>query len=171
MPNLWRAPLAPCGPVEAPDGTTWEIRFHRPQTAPFEIRGGRSFPWTGSQAISLASLPEAASQRGTLVDRRQRDCHRPGEEQPPDSHPGRNGALRPLRHGTRDLSIRSSSRRNGGAVVLSRSQEASPSLPAWVLGMPAGIAVRIRGSRPAPGRLRRGEHWCGRASGLRYPRE
>ncbi len=45
----------------------WEIVLSQPKSVPFEIRATRKNPLTKDQAISLASLPEASSQRATLV--------------------------------------------------------------------------------------------------------
>ena len=47
----------------------WEIPLRRPRRAPFEIAATRETTGTGAQPLSLASLPEAGSQRGTLVIR------------------------------------------------------------------------------------------------------
>jgi len=49
---------------------TWELALRRPRSAPLEIHGTREVPTASSpQAISLAALPEASSQRATLVVR------------------------------------------------------------------------------------------------------
>ncbi|HEY4759814.1 MAG TPA: hypothetical protein VIH42_04465, partial [Thermoguttaceae bacterium] len=48
-------------------GDTWELTLPRPQSTPFEIHGRRETALNGSTAVCLASLPEATSQRGTLV--------------------------------------------------------------------------------------------------------
>jgi hypothetical protein len=68
----WAARLLP-GPAaetaEAAAGETWEIAWKRPQREPFELRASRTTPLAGEQPISLAALPEAASQRGALVVR------------------------------------------------------------------------------------------------------
>lgn len=50
-----------------PPSETWEVSLRRPQTGPFELRGVRSVPFQGPLPISLATLPEAKSQRGTIV--------------------------------------------------------------------------------------------------------
>ncbi len=50
-------------------GEAWELTLRLPRTAPFEIRADRSFPFTGQVPLSLASLPEASTQRGTLTIR------------------------------------------------------------------------------------------------------
>ena len=55
------------GSEPAADGEIWEIRLRRPRSERFEIRARRTCKLTDRQAVSLASLPEAASQRGTLV--------------------------------------------------------------------------------------------------------
>ena len=52
-----------------PAGETWELTFHKPRSTPFEIIGMREVPFSGSQAVCLASLPEVADQHGTLVIR------------------------------------------------------------------------------------------------------
>lgn len=46
---------------------TWEVNLRRPQNGPIELRAVRSVPFDGPQPLSLATLPEARSQRGTLV--------------------------------------------------------------------------------------------------------
>jgi len=51
------------------DQETWEITLPRPQSAPFRVRGTRDLALAGPQTVSLASLPEAVSQRATLVVR------------------------------------------------------------------------------------------------------
>lgn len=53
----------------ASGGETWEIRLHRPRSVPFQIRAARTTQLTERQAVSLASLPEASVQRGTVVVR------------------------------------------------------------------------------------------------------
>lgn len=45
----------------------WEIMLPQPKSVPFEIRATRKNPLTKEQPVSLASLPEASSQRATLV--------------------------------------------------------------------------------------------------------
>lgn len=50
-------------------GETWEISLGRPRTSPFEIRANRAGLLIGQQSLSLASVPEAGSQRGSLVIR------------------------------------------------------------------------------------------------------
>jgi len=51
------------------DQETWEVTLPRPQSEPFRIRGTRDLALAGPLAVSLASLPEAVSQRATLVVR------------------------------------------------------------------------------------------------------
>jgi hypothetical protein len=46
---------------------TWEITLQHPQNLPFEIRARRTGKLTKKEPLSLASLPEATSQRATLV--------------------------------------------------------------------------------------------------------
>ena len=46
---------------------TWEIRLRQPRSVPFEIRASRTSGLTAEEAVSLASLPEAANQQATLV--------------------------------------------------------------------------------------------------------
>jgi len=53
----------------ASGGETWEIRLDRPRSVPFQIRAVRTTQLTERQAVSLASLPEASVQRGTVVVR------------------------------------------------------------------------------------------------------
>lgn len=50
-------------------GETWEINLGRPRTSPFELRANRAGLLIGQQSLSLASVPEAGSQRGSLVIR------------------------------------------------------------------------------------------------------
>ena len=52
-----------------PDGERWEIRLHRPRSAPFEIRASRTSNLADREAVSLASLPEAAVEEGTVAIR------------------------------------------------------------------------------------------------------
>ena len=47
-------------------GESYTLTFRRPRSVPFEIRATRTIPWTGPVSVALASLREAASQRGTL---------------------------------------------------------------------------------------------------------
>jgi hypothetical protein len=49
---------------------TWEIVLSRPQNRPFELHGSRETVFAGPRPLSLASLPEASRQNGTLVIRR-----------------------------------------------------------------------------------------------------
>ncbi len=51
-----------------PEGETWELTF-RSRSVPFEIHAVRRSPFGGEEAISLASLPKATRQEGTLVVR------------------------------------------------------------------------------------------------------
>ncbi len=53
----------------APGGEVWEITLRLPRSGPFEIRGVRTVALTGKTPLSLASLPDAASCRGTLAVR------------------------------------------------------------------------------------------------------
>ncbi len=48
-------------------GETWELTFHRPRSAAFEIHGTWEAAFSGAQAVCLASLPEAGIQHGTLA--------------------------------------------------------------------------------------------------------
>ncbi|MGA2799604.1 MAG: hypothetical protein ABSE63_18635, partial [Thermoguttaceae bacterium] len=50
-------------------GEIWELTLRRPLSAPFEIHGTREAAFGDRQAVCLASLPEAGSQRGTLIIR------------------------------------------------------------------------------------------------------
>ena len=63
------SPAGEQGSPSASEGETWEIRLHRPRSVPFQIRAGRTTQLTERQAVSLASLPEASVQRGTVVVR------------------------------------------------------------------------------------------------------
>jgi hypothetical protein len=58
-------PAWPAGAGSADE--IWEITLQQPQSIPFEIRARRTSPLAAKQPISLASLPDAASQRATLV--------------------------------------------------------------------------------------------------------
>ncbi|NQT12077.1 MAG: hypothetical protein HQ582_04985, partial [Planctomycetes bacterium] len=57
------------GSTAEPDKERWEIRLHRPRSAPFEIRASRTTKLADGEAVSLASLPEAAVEQGTVVIR------------------------------------------------------------------------------------------------------
>jgi hypothetical protein len=47
---------------------TWELTLHHPQTSPFELAAWRETPLSALPAVaSLASLPDAAEQQGTVV--------------------------------------------------------------------------------------------------------
>lgn len=48
-------------------GETWEITLRRPRTLRFELRAVRASPLSDKQPLCLASLPEAAAERATLV--------------------------------------------------------------------------------------------------------
>jgi hypothetical protein len=52
---------------EENDGEVWEIVLQQPKSDPFEIRASRRTVLAEKQPISLASFPEASSQRATLV--------------------------------------------------------------------------------------------------------
>ena len=47
----------------------WEIVLRRPHSDPFEIHGIRGITFSSPEAVSLASLPEATAQSGTLAIR------------------------------------------------------------------------------------------------------
>jgi len=51
---------------ETSRGEEYEIVFRRPRTAPFEFRATRTLPLLSPLALSLAALPEAARQSGTV---------------------------------------------------------------------------------------------------------
>ncbi len=51
----------------ATDGETWEVRLRSPQRQPFEIWAQRETPFESQLPLSLASLPEAGSQKGNIV--------------------------------------------------------------------------------------------------------
>ncbi|MBN2473676.1 MAG: hypothetical protein JXB62_03635 [Pirellulales bacterium] len=53
----------------APEGETWELTLNRSRSQPFELRAVRESELSARQPVSLAWLPEAAEQRGTLVVR------------------------------------------------------------------------------------------------------
>ena len=67
-PPLVRAYRSTGRPKKAA-GQTWEILLRRPRSESFGVRASHTQPLTGSQAISLASLPGATLQQGTLVIR------------------------------------------------------------------------------------------------------
>ncbi len=48
---------------------SWEIAFRSPRNSPIEIRASRAMNFSGDVPVSLASLPDAARQEGTLVIR------------------------------------------------------------------------------------------------------
>jgi hypothetical protein len=50
-------------------GEAWELTLRLPRTGPFEVRAVRTIPFEGLLPLSLASLPEASSQRGTVAVR------------------------------------------------------------------------------------------------------
>ncbi len=50
-------------------GEAWELTLRLPRSGPFEIRVVRSSPFADRLPLSLASLPEASTQRGTLTIR------------------------------------------------------------------------------------------------------
>lgn len=52
---------------QAGPGETFEIVFRRARSAPFELRARRVVPLAHEQEISLACLPQAASQQGTVL--------------------------------------------------------------------------------------------------------
>lgn len=52
------------------DVETWELSFRRPKNAPLEIRAIREIKMDKPLPVSLASLPDAAPQRATLIVRR-----------------------------------------------------------------------------------------------------
>ncbi|MGQ9576098.1 MAG: hypothetical protein ACUVUC_12345 [Thermoguttaceae bacterium] len=52
---------------DRPECETWEIRLPRARSGPFELQAARSSPFTGPMGVSLACLPGAASQQGTLL--------------------------------------------------------------------------------------------------------
>jgi hypothetical protein len=47
----------------------WELVLHRPSAEPFVIHGTRRSPLDGQQGLSLAALPEASTQQGSLAVR------------------------------------------------------------------------------------------------------
>ncbi|HUY37050.1 MAG TPA: hypothetical protein VMV69_30305 [Pirellulales bacterium] len=50
-------------------GETWEVTLAAPRTAAFELQAARATPLTAELPISLAALPEADAQHGTVVVR------------------------------------------------------------------------------------------------------
>ncbi len=48
-------------------GETWELVFRQPRDTPFEVHASRTTSMIAPQSIALASLPEAATQIGTLA--------------------------------------------------------------------------------------------------------
>ncbi len=50
-----------------PQTQIWEITFSRPKSVPFELRAARTSPLAEATPISLACVPEAGSQRGTVL--------------------------------------------------------------------------------------------------------
>ena len=57
------------GPASPTGDETWELTLRRPRSSPFEIRAVRESKLVKSQPVSLASLPDAASQQATVVVR------------------------------------------------------------------------------------------------------
>ena len=53
--------------AEETEGEIWEIVLQQPKSEPFEIRASRKSPLAKEGPISLAALPEASSQRATLL--------------------------------------------------------------------------------------------------------
>jgi hypothetical protein len=51
----------------AADGEAWEVRLSRPRSVPFELRAVRATSISGRLPLSLACLPEASTQQGTVV--------------------------------------------------------------------------------------------------------
>jgi len=51
----------------AVQGESFEIAFRRPRSVPFEVRAARTLPFAAPVSVSLASLPEAARQDGTVA--------------------------------------------------------------------------------------------------------
>ena len=51
---------------DSQSGEVWELALRLPRTGPFEVRAARSVPLTNDLPVSLAALPEATSQLGTL---------------------------------------------------------------------------------------------------------
>lgn len=62
LPDELPSPAKPASEEE-----TWEVLLRQPQSLPFEICATRTIPLARRQPISLASLPQATSQRGILV--------------------------------------------------------------------------------------------------------
>jgi len=63
-------PWQPAGPSGLPapaQGRTWEVTLRRPRNLPFEVRATRVSPLGKAMPVNLVCLPEAGSQRGTLV--------------------------------------------------------------------------------------------------------
>lgn len=50
-----------------PQEDVFEIAFRRPRSVPFEVRAARTLPFAAPVSVSLASLPEAARQDGTVA--------------------------------------------------------------------------------------------------------
>jgi hypothetical protein len=62
--------LSPTGQTatdEVSDNETWEIQLRPPKSVPFEISATRTTQLTEKGVVSLASVPEAREQRGTVV--------------------------------------------------------------------------------------------------------
>ena len=49
------------------EGQTWELTLPVPLATEFRLRGRRVYPIDDQQAVSLLALPQAESQRGTLI--------------------------------------------------------------------------------------------------------
>jgi hypothetical protein len=71
----------------SPQEEAWEILLRRPRSEPFELHALRSFKFSDPEPVSLASLPEAAAQSGTLIIRA-------ADSEPCDPHGGPSRALK-----------------------------------------------------------------------------
>ena len=101
VPLRWEMKNEPAGELSAraltaverliagvsPQEEAWEILLRRARSEPFEIHALRSVKFKNPEQVSLASLPEAASQSGTLVIRS-------WESDPTDLHGCRSGSLK-----------------------------------------------------------------------------
>jgi len=67
--QLTAVPLDDAAEDPTSGGETWEVVLPRPRSVPFDLRASRSVRLADEQPIGLAWLPEAVSQRATLVIR------------------------------------------------------------------------------------------------------
>ncbi|MHB9045984.1 MAG: hypothetical protein ACYC35_08595 [Pirellulales bacterium] len=110
-----------------PSGETWELLLRRPRSTPFVLRASRTAPREPETPISLASLPDATTQRATLAIRaadgellqlkNQRLKPIPAESLPGEPSPATQAVFR------YDAARSAGSSRETPALVLARAKE------------------------------------------------